>query len=151
MSEFDSSRVHSEFRQGITTTSPIYNRAYTVTHSDETGELFITIGTEHAYDKVDELRDEVLLRIQQLDGKLMFYGTVLINEEGDQRNATMRNEIFLKEMPIAIEGMKAADRAMWEQNPMLLDLPVCIWFQSSDPEYNQFYDFGKLREIKVSR
>ena len=150
MSEFDSSRVRTEFRQGVTTTSPIYNRAYTVTHSDETGELFLTIGTEHAYDKIDELRDEVLIQIKTIDGRLMFYGTVLISEEGDSRDKKMRNEIFMRELPLAIEALKEADRGFFEMHPMLLELPVCIWFRSNDDQYNQFYDFGPIRVMKMS-
>jgi len=148
MSTFESSRVSVEFRDHVTLASPIYNRTYTITHSDDTGELFVTIGKDYAYDKVEELRDEVLVKIKQIDGQLMFYGTVLINDEGEDRNLEIRNEIFLRELPLAMEALKEADRAFFEQHPMTLDLPVCVWFQSTEEKYNKFYNFGTLRDMK---
>lgn len=35
-------------------------RRYTLTHSDETGDLFLVISSDYAYDKLTAMRDEVL-------------------------------------------------------------------------------------------
>ena len=61
MSKFNSERLSVEYRNGVTATEPIIPRHYTLTHSDLTGELFLTIGTQFAWDKVNpDMRDEVL-------------------------------------------------------------------------------------------
>lgn len=61
MSDFNPDKLSVEFRKGVTTTEPIIPRCYTLTHSDITAELFLTIGLTYAYDKIDNnMRDEVL-------------------------------------------------------------------------------------------
>lgn len=53
-------KLHVEFRPGVTMTEPVNGRKYTLTHSDITADLFLTIGLQFAYDKVNTMRDEVL-------------------------------------------------------------------------------------------
>ena len=45
MSTFNPERLTVEYRDGVTATQPIVPRNHTLTHSDLTGELFLTIGT----------------------------------------------------------------------------------------------------------
>jgi hypothetical protein len=60
MSKLNPEKLSVEFRQGVTPTEPIIPRRYTLTHSDITAELFLTIGSYYAYDKITAMRDEVL-------------------------------------------------------------------------------------------
>ncbi|EKN38010.1 hypothetical protein CFSAN001627_24551, partial [Clostridium botulinum CFSAN001627] len=60
MSKLNPEKLSVEFRDGVTNTEPILGRRYTLTHSDITAELFLTIGLTYAYDKIDAMRDEVL-------------------------------------------------------------------------------------------
>ena len=60
MSRLKPEKLSVEFRKGVTTTEPIIPRRYTLTHSDVTADLFLTIGLIYAYDKVNAMRDEVL-------------------------------------------------------------------------------------------
>ena len=60
MKKLNPEKLHVEFRQGVTPTEPIMPRRYTLTHSDVTAELFLTVGPEYAYDKITQMRDEVL-------------------------------------------------------------------------------------------
>jgi len=43
MSEFNPEKLTVEYRDIVTATKPIIPRRYTLTHSDDTGELFLTI------------------------------------------------------------------------------------------------------------
>lgn len=61
MSKFNPKRLTVEYRNGIAATEPIIPRNHTLTHSDLTGELFLTMGTHFVLDKNNtELRDEVI-------------------------------------------------------------------------------------------
>jgi hypothetical protein len=61
LSKFNPERLSIKYRNGVTATGPIIPRNYTLTHSDYTGELFLIIGTQFAWDKVNpDMRDEVI-------------------------------------------------------------------------------------------
>ena len=61
ISKFIPKRPPVEYRNGVSTTEPIIPRNHTLTHSDLTGEIFLTIGTQFTWDKVNtDLRDEVI-------------------------------------------------------------------------------------------
>lgn len=155
MQPFDASRVHVEYRDGVTRRSPLKGRKYTVTHSDDTGELYVTVGLTHAIDKVGPLRDEVFLDFELNGRQPAFYGTVLIDsanlpEESKKfvKDSQKRTDIFLREMPIALRAIRSADRQLFEQIPKLDTIPVYIWFQSDSNTYNKLYDFGTMADYK---
>lgn len=60
MGKLNPEKLFVEYRPGVTATEPVMGRKYTLTHSDETADLFLTIGLEYAYDKINKMRDEVL-------------------------------------------------------------------------------------------
>lgn len=61
MSKLNPEKLSVEFRDGVTNTEPILGRRYTLTHSDITAELFLTIGLTYAYDKIDAMRMRFLV------------------------------------------------------------------------------------------
>ncbi len=68
MKKLNAEKLHVEFRQGVTPTEPIMPRCYTLTHSDVIAELFLTVGAEYAYDKIIEMRDELLTECHIMNG-----------------------------------------------------------------------------------
>ena len=50
MERLDPEKLYVVFRPGVTMTEPVLGRKYTLTHSDITAELFLTIGLQFAYD-----------------------------------------------------------------------------------------------------
>lgn len=59
MQRLNPDKLYVEYRN-VTPTEPVTGRKYTQTHSDITGDLFVTIGLQYAYDKINPMRDEVL-------------------------------------------------------------------------------------------
>ena len=55
MERLNPEKLYVEFRSGVTPTEPIIGRKYTLTHSDATAELFLTIGIEYAYDQITSM------------------------------------------------------------------------------------------------
>ena len=137
-------QVFVEYRDGVTATTPLENRTYTMTHSDDTGDLFVTIGLTLAQDKTNELRDEVYLTWQKIYDKNLLYGEVLIDGEGIQGTSKIRNDIFRREMPLALQAIYVADTPLFEACPHLNDTPIIINFKSADPTYNKLYTYGTI-------
>lgn len=144
MKKVDVSKVHTEMRDRVTPVSPIMGRKYTVTHSDETAELFVTIGRHYADDKIGPTRDEVLLTYENTETGMVLMGEVLIDDEEVNGNSKIRNEIFQREMSLALQAIRYGDRKLFQTKLELDELPILIWFRSSNPEYNKLYDFGTM-------
>ena len=82
---FNPRRFSVEFRTGITDEKPVEGRKYTLTHSDETGELFLTVALTYAYDKVNSIKTPEVDLI--LDNAVLT-GDLLSRTYGFQEEAT---------------------------------------------------------------
>ncbi|WP_238457925.1 staygreen family protein [Alkalihalobacterium alkalinitrilicum] len=61
MSSFDPQKLSVNFNPPASTVQPVETRKYTLTHSDDTGELFLDIGYVYNYAAIDcQMRDEIL-------------------------------------------------------------------------------------------
>jgi len=149
MEKIDASKVFTEYREGVTPLSPLEQRKYTITHSDDTADLFVTIGREYAEDKVNELRDELYLTYEMTKDGLVLMGKVLLDGEGVEGRTELRNRIFAKELPIALQAVRIGDHKFFEEIPFLDTIPIYIWFQSELPAYNKLYPYGTMTEYKA--
>ncbi|MFX1448611.1 MAG: staygreen family protein, partial [Promethearchaeota archaeon] len=65
MADLNPEKLHLKFKDSVGKVKLELPRKYTLTHSDSTGELFLTIGAEYDYEQISSLytrfmRDEVL-------------------------------------------------------------------------------------------
>ncbi|MBR3771373.1 MAG: hypothetical protein IKL07_03810 [Clostridium sp.] len=146
MEKIEPARVFTEMRDYITPFQPVMGRKYTMTHSDETGDLYVTIGMQYAEDKVEPMRDEVRMEFEDTENGLVLVGEVLIDGDGVEGKSEFRNEIFAREMGIALQAIRYADQELFSSNPELDQIPVLIWFRSADPAYNKLYEYGTMSE-----
>lgn len=140
------SQVITEFRSPATPLTPLNRRKYMMTHSDTTGDLFVTIGTVYAEDKVGELRDEVRLAWMPLEDTYILYGEVLIDGPGISGASQVRYDIFKREMPLALRAIRYADRQFFEADSERDQVPIFIRFKSSLPQYNQIFNLGTMAQ-----
>jgi hypothetical protein len=73
MKRLDPTKLDVEFAQSTRENGPIEPRAYTLTHFDSTGELFLTIGSGYGAKQIGGwytriMRDEVLAEWRESDG-----------------------------------------------------------------------------------
>lgn len=129
-------QVTAEYRDNL----DLWNRKYTITHDDETGELCVTIGASFASDRYDSIRDEVILQWVDLDGAPTLVGKVLVSGEGITDENGLRKNIFYRELQGALTGVVQADEALFERQPKLLAAPVLIYFQEGDE--GMFYRYA---------
>ena len=135
-------KLHVEFRNDVTLISPIIGRKYTLTHSDITADLFLTIGLEFAYDKVNDTRDEVLAEWRTNQGFPFLYVYVYVDGQFGPVVSATRNAIFRRELPLALEAIRYGDRKFFAAHSELDNAPIWIHFDSTNPAYNRFEYWG---------
>lgn len=149
MRKIDPNKIFTEYRQEVTPTAPSRGRKYTMTHSDTTGDLFVTIGLTYAEDKIGPMRDEVKLAWETLGNRPILYGEVVVDGKDVPGNAKIRNNIFLKEMPTALTAIRYGDRQFFEKYPELDNVPVLIQFISRNPNFHRLRSFGKIGDYRL--
>ncbi len=60
MNRLDPNKLYVKFHPGVTPKKPSTFRHYTLTHSDDTGNLFLSIALDYAYNEITAMRNEVL-------------------------------------------------------------------------------------------
>jgi len=141
--KLDPHKVLVQYRDGMQPYDPVEGRTYTLTHSDITAQLFLYVGDAYAEDAIDTMRDEVRLQWQQTQAGPVLLGSVYVGD------SAIRQEIFMEEMPLALQAVRQADRFLFEQHPDLNESPVYIHFQSANPAYDATYDWGKIGEYRT--
>ena len=150
MSSLNPKQLHVEFIDGVNETGPVTPRVYTLTHSDVTGELFLSIGKEINYPQIAGLytrlmRDEVLAKWElsepitlhifcHVSGGLVF-GT-----------AGMRDNIFRYHMPFVLEAFSYGYRIILHEHPELANGRVIVHFVAKQRRYDRDEDWGILEE-----
>ena len=153
MTQLNTSLLRVQFIDGANETGPISPRAYTLTHSDVTGELFLTIGKEINLHQIEGIytrimRDEVLAEWElskpatlhvfcHVSGGLVF-GT-----------ASMRYSIFRYHMPMVLEAFCYGDRILLIKYSELAKGKVVVHFIARQKRYNHDEIWGVLDDYQA--
>ncbi len=151
MSKLNPEKLSVEFRKGVTTTEPIIPRRYTLTHSDVTAELFLTIGSRFAYDKISAIRDEVLGEWVESEKGCLYYVYLYVDGQFDLNATAMRDYIFRRELPLALEAIRYGDRKFFNTHPELDNSSIIVHFMSTYPQFNRVENWGTFSYYDISR
>lgn len=146
MFEFKPEKLFVDFKNGITNTGSAVPRAYTMTHSDETADLFVTIGSVYDSEKITEKRDEVLGEWVKEDGEYKVKVYVHVDGQNGEKETAIRNEIFRREMPLALSAIRYADKEFFKENSTLDKAPITVYFNSIYEKYNKKEDWGVFEQ-----
>ncbi|WP_369522648.1 staygreen family protein [Guptibacillus hwajinpoensis] len=138
------------YRDGMYGNKCVLGRKYTLTHSDITGELFLTIGKEYAIDRISFIRDEVLGSFRN-DCGLYYYAYVLVGDPTEEGREQVRNRIFRKELPGALSAIRVGDTELFQTYPELDDVPIWIYFDSNEEQWEAYEYYGSFREYRNSQ
>ena len=144
-------KLKVKFMSGVNSKEPIRGRCYTLTHSDFTGELFLSIGLVFDKNAISGfykrmMRDEVLAEWlkEGNDYSLHIYchvrGGIIIGTAG------WRNSIFKREMPLVIKCTYKGDKHLFESHTILENAPLFVHFQSTNRKYNRIEEWGKMKD-----
>jgi len=134
--------------------APIIPRRYTLTHSDLTGELLLTIGKDYNLEQFSGwysrfMRDEVLAewKVNEDGPTLHVYchvsGGLVAGKAG------WRYNIFQRELPLVLEAIRYGDNDFFDAHPEFDDARILVHFQASQPRYNKTENWGVPAEYKV--
>jgi hypothetical protein len=149
MARLDSKKLHISYLAGVRPDKLILPRRYTLTHSDTTGELFLSIGDQYNKKQISGLytrlmRDEVLAELVNDRDRLELRVYCHVSGGLVIGTAKWRNDILHTELPLVLEAIRFADRALLSTNTNLATTPVKVFFQSSSPRYNRIEDWGVI-------
>ena len=152
MNKLNPERLSVEYRDGVNATEPVISRHHTLTHSDDTGELFLTIGTQFAWDKVNkDMRDEVIGEWKTNGYYIYYNANVMVNIEGQDFNTAMRRyEVFRRELPLALTAIRYGDRFIFDVYPALDNGLIIVNFISTYPQLNTQEIFGTFSSYSTS-
>lgn len=136
-------KLFVEYRNGVTATEPVLHRRYTLTHSDITANLFLTVGLTFAWDKTNPTRDEVLAEWHIQDSIAYYlYGYLHVDDPSQTGQTPVRDYIFRRELPLALEAICYGERDFFRAHPELLQAPIWICFDSIYPRYQHLEYWG---------
>lgn len=155
MSHLNPNKLHVKFKQGITPQEPLTPRAYTLTHSDSTGDLFLTIAQQYNIPQISGwytrlMRDEVLAQWESeanlpslhvhchVSGGLLF-GT-----------ANWRESIFRRHMPMVLEAFRYGDRKLFETHPEMDHAKIWVHFHRARSHQDKVESWGQAKDYRIN-
>jgi hypothetical protein len=147
MSRLRAEKLHVRFMAGTTPEGPVAPRCYTLTHSDTTGDLFLTIGDAHDRRQISGwytrlMRDEVLAEWRTEDGGSSLHVHCHVSGGLVLGPAGWRDAIFQQELPLVLEAFRFGDRGLFEAQPGLDQAPIRIHFHARQSRYDRVESWG---------
>ena len=142
-------KLHVRFLDAVGPEGPVTPRRYTLTHSDSTGDLFLTIGAEFDQEQISGwhtrlLRDEVLAEWHDEGEGPALHVYCHVSGGGAMGGAGWRDQIFRRELPLVLEAFRYGERELLGAQPHLDEAPVVVHFHSSRDRYDQVETWGTL-------
>lgn len=143
---FNTNKIETTFIAPITLDSPIEGRKYTLTHSDDTGIMFLTVANEYNYSAINQdLRDEIIGTWKRYSSfyNLFFYAYV---GDLDYIDALNRYNIFKSHLTLALQAIIYGDRELLNKHKELLNTLIYVKFDSSIPTFNNYEFYGYVKD-----
>ncbi len=153
MQRLNPEKLHVKYLIGTAQEQLTVPRRYTLTHSDMTGDLFLSIGSEYDFKQISRLytrlmRDEVLAELSRESDRLVFTAYCHVSGGLVLGTARFRYKIFQSELPLVLEAIRYGDRVLFENNPELDNTPVLIHFKSNDRRFSSVENWGTFLEYR---
>ena len=128
---------------------PLIPRCYTLTHSDRTGDLFLSIAHEFNKKQLKGwqtriMRDEVVA--EWLKTNKIYSLHVYCQISKGIGTLKFRDRIFRKELPLVLEAFRYGDQKLFRANPFLDQAQILIHFQSKKEEFNKVERWGSPKD-----
>ena len=155
MSDLNPGKLHIKSRFPTDESTPTFPRCYTLTHSDRTGELFLTIGPEIDRAQISGwytrlMRDEVLA-CWEAEGERWALNVYLHVSGGFiLGSAKWRDSIFRRHLKQVLQTFRYGDSALFLQVPDLDGAPILVHFQSPGTDLDRVEEWGTLRDYVIS-
>lgn len=154
MSRLRPQKVHVDFISPITSDGPVCPRFYTLTHSDRTGDLFLTVGPRINREQIRGwwtrfLRDEVLAEWNLTGNAISLHVHCHVSGGIAIGPAAWRDSIFRKELPLVLEALRFGDRMLFKSHRELDDSPIVVHFHASRSSYERVEKWGVPAHYRI--
>ncbi|MFX0147597.1 MAG: staygreen family protein [Candidatus Hodarchaeota archaeon] len=150
MSYLEKDKLHVSCKESIESDKDFIPRKYTLTHSDSTGELYLTIDCEYNYDQISGLytrfmRDEVMAEWKKDQDQYELHVYVHVSGGLVFGWARMRYKIFQYHMPLVLKTIRNGDQELFNLFPNLDNSLIYVHFESNKNKYNKIENYGNLK------
>lgn len=154
MSGLDPARLQVRLQPGLEAGRLALPRRYTLTHSDRTGDLFLTIARDYDRKQISGwytrlMRDEVLAewidtpRGPAVDVHCHVSGGLVLG------SAAWRNGILLTHMQQVLQAFRQGDLPLFASQPELDHSPVRVHFHSHRPTFDRIESRGTFADYTI--
>ncbi|WAH35995.1 staygreen family protein [Alicyclobacillus dauci] len=155
--KFRPDKLLTVFLEGVTPTDPVDGRHYTLTHSDRTGKLYLSVGMDYHQSQIcgwytKWKRDEFIGRwVTKSDrseptSKAEFHAFVHVSGGRIIGRAMNRNKAFMRELPRTLRAIRYGDAYLFKAHPDLDDALIVVHFESVHDKYNRTEEWGHFSE-----
>ena len=150
MNELHPEKLHVTFHAGTSRHEPSLPRRYTLTHSDSTGDLFLSIGADYDRKQISGfytrfMRDEVLAGLKDDGQGVSLHVYCHVSGGFVLGTAGWRSDILHHHMRMVLEALRYGDRELFSAHPEFNRVPVKVHFASSRAKYNRIEDWGLIQ------
>jgi hypothetical protein len=153
MGHLNPEKLHVSFIHGVQTDGPRYPRAYTLTHSDLTGDLYLSIGQATDQRQISGfytrfMRDEVLAEWSD-DEQPCLHVHCHVSGGLVFGSASYREATFRYHMPLVFEAFRLGDRKLIERHPELGQALVSVYLHTRQWKSYQREGWGVLDDFQI--
>lgn len=155
MSELNPEKVHVRYLDEGARSDFSLPRRYTLTHSDRTGDRFLTIGRDYDLEQISGgytrfMRDEVLAEWLDDSGPRL---NVYFHVSGGLvfGHAGLRCRIFRSCQRSVLQALRYGDDPLFRKRPELDERPALVHYRSGKPRYNFIEESGAMKEYRMIR
>jgi hypothetical protein len=154
VSQLGLEKLQVKFLPGVDSTGPIDNRRYTLTHSDFSGDLFLSIGLEFDKQAISGLytrlmRDEILAEWQKQEESFSLHVYCHVSGGIILGTAGWRYSIFKRELPLVLKCICNGDKDLYNENPSLKNRNILIHFKTKNKKYNKLERWGTPKDYLI--
>ena len=153
MNHLNPKKLHVDFIDGTRTDGPITPRAYTLTHSDATGDLFLSIGKHHNLPQISGLytrlmRDEVLAE-WEANGQIALHVHCHVSGGLVIGPSKWRDSIFRYHLPMVLEAFWYGDKKLLDAFPHLAKATIIVHFHAREKKLNRSEAWGVFGDYRA--
>jgi hypothetical protein len=155
MAHLKPDKLHVKFMGESDPEGPLKPRKYTLTHSDISGDLFLSVGTVYNQAEIAGfytrlMRDEVLAEFLTGENAPELHVYCHVSGGWVFGSASWRYGIFQHHLRQVLQAFYHGDEVFLKSNPEFESAAVSIHFHSTDQRYNLVEDWGQLRDYHLT-
>jgi len=151
MSTLNPEKLHTKFIGEAHPEGPPDTRRYTLTHSDATGDLFLSVGKDYDYKAISGfytriMRDEVIAELIENQKRYELHVYCHVSGGLVFGGAKWRYEIFQRHLRQVLQAFRYGDEVFYAAYPHYASAQVVVHFQSANSRYHLVENWGSIND-----